>query len=150
MFSKSAGIVRFGGRGIALLLACTFVTFVPHALAAAATAAERNFSLPAGDAALTLKQFAAQSGEQIVYLVDNVRGEKTNAVSGKLTARAALDRMASGTALVASQDQTTGALVVGRRQPRSRSDPNVPRTAQPPAGSDRPATTKTARDDSLD
>jgi len=45
--------------------------------AVAAEAPRKSYNLPSGDAALTLKQFAADSGEQIVYLVDNVRGERT-------------------------------------------------------------------------
>src|SRR5687767_5042244 len=99
------------------------------ALAAAgvrgATAGEKPFNVASGDAATTLRQFAAQSGEQIVYLVDNVRGEQTNAVSGQLTPRVALERMLAGTRLTASHDPGTGALVVGRRETR-------PRPPEPP------------------
>src|SRR5688572_7612610 len=56
-------------------------------IAVGAEAPRKLYNLPAGDAAPTLKQFAADSGEQIVYMVDNVRGEKTNSVSGEFVAR---------------------------------------------------------------
>jgi hypothetical protein len=90
----------------------------------------RNYDLPAGDAAETLTRFATASGEQIVYLVDNVRGERTRAVSGNYSAREALEHMLTGTALVMAQDPVTGAFFVGRRRASAHlallSDPSSP------------------------
>ncbi|MBI2496878.1 MAG: hypothetical protein HYV75_02765, partial [Opitutae bacterium] len=80
----------------------------------AAEAAKKNFNLPAGDAAKTLKAFTQQSGEQIVYPVEQVRGVKTNPVAGELDARTALDRMLRDTGLTVVQDGKTGALAVRR------------------------------------
>lgn len=88
-------------------LVCLFTAFV-----SAADLAKKSYQLPAGDAAVTLKRFSEQSGEQIVYPVDSVRGVQTNAVSGELTAREALGRMLAGTALVTVQDEKTQALAV--------------------------------------
>lgn len=82
----------------------------------AAPVEKRAFNLPRGDAAVTLKQFAAAAGTPIVYLVDRVRGATTNAVNGEFTPREALDRMLAGSALEAEQDAATGALVVSRRR----------------------------------
>ncbi|HET7535851.1 MAG TPA: hypothetical protein VFJ90_05305, partial [Candidatus Didemnitutus sp.] len=48
-----------------------------------AETALRDFSIPAGDAAVTLTEFARQSGEQIAYLSDNVRGQQTAAIQGR-------------------------------------------------------------------
>ncbi len=76
----------------------------------------RDYNLPAGDAADTLTRFATASGEQIVYLVENVRGERTRAVTGTYSAREALERMLAGTALVVAQDPGTGAFFVGRKR----------------------------------
>ena len=53
--------------------------------APAADAGRKSYNLPAGDAAATLKQFSAQSGEQIVYPVAQVTGAKTNVLSGGLS-----------------------------------------------------------------
>lgn len=83
----------------------------------AAPAEKRTFNLPRGDAAVTLKQFAAAAaGTPIVYLVDRVRSAVTNAVSGEFTPRDALERMLAGSALEAAQDAATGALVVSRKR----------------------------------
>ncbi len=82
-----------------------------------APAEKRTFNLPRGDAATTLKQFAADAGTPIVYLVDRVRGITTHAVSGEFTPREALERMLAGTALEAAQDAATGALMIKRTPP---------------------------------
>jgi outer membrane receptor protein involved in Fe transport len=79
---------------------------------AAYGASKKSFDLPAGDAAKTLKSFSDQSGEQIVYPVEQVRGLQTNAVQGELTSREALDAMLEKTGLVAVQDEKTDALAV--------------------------------------
>ena len=77
---------------------------------------KRAFNLPRGDAAVTLKHFAAAAGTPIVYLVDRVRGATTNAVSGEFTPREALDHMLAGSVLEVAQDAATGALVVSRKR----------------------------------
>jgi outer membrane receptor protein involved in Fe transport len=74
----------------------------------------KNFRVPAGDAAATLKHFVDQSGAPIVYLVDSVRGVDTRAVHGTYTAREALRRMLAGTPLVVVVDAGTGALTIRR------------------------------------
>ena len=80
----------------------------------AADQAKKIYQLPAGDAAATLKRFSELSGEQIVYPVDAVRGVQTNAVSGELSAREALDRLVAGTELRVVQDASSGALAINR------------------------------------
>lgn len=98
-------------------LACAAVFSLGLTLSlGAAEAAKKSFNLPAGDAATTLKVFTAQSGEQIVYPVEQVRGVKTRAVKGELAARDALDRMLDKTGLKVVQDEKTGALAVRRDQ----------------------------------
>jgi iron complex outermembrane receptor protein len=97
----------FFRSALATALAFGFAT-----CAFAAEAAKKAYQLPAGDAAVTLKRFSEQSGVQIVYPVDAVRGVQTRAVSGQLTARDALDQMLAGTTLVTVQDDRTQALAV--------------------------------------
>ena len=97
------------------------VALCGSAVAGAATtvtapAEKRTFNLPRGDAAVTLKQFAAAAGTPIVYLIDRVRGTTTNAVAGEFTPREALDRMLARSALEAAQDTASGALVVSRKR----------------------------------
>ncbi len=79
--------------------------------------AGKKFDLPAGDAAATLQVFSQQSGEEIIYPVEQVRGIRTNEVHGEMNARAALDRMLDGTGLSAVQDEKSEALAV-RPAPR--------------------------------
>ncbi|MCX6951248.1 MAG: TonB-dependent receptor [Verrucomicrobia bacterium] len=93
------------------------LVLVSAVCALAADAPKKSFQIPAGDAVVTLKRFSEQSGEQIVYPVDAVRGIQTKAVSGDLTARDALDRLLSGTELRVVQDAKTGALAIQRVAP---------------------------------
>src|SRR5882672_5740734 len=61
--------------------------------AKAGEAAKKTFDIADGDAARTLKQFAAQSGEQLLYAPEDVAAVKTAAVRGQFAPREALDRM---------------------------------------------------------
>jgi outer membrane receptor protein involved in Fe transport len=85
-------------------------------MAQAATEQKRSYDLPSGDAAKTLNQFAEASGQHIIFMMDKVRGERTNAVSGVYTAGDALARMLVGTGLCAKRDSTSGAFVVSRKR----------------------------------
>jgi len=76
--------------------------------------ATKRFNIPRGDAAKTLRLFVEQSGEQVIFLVDRVRGITTHAVVGDYTPRAALDRMLAETELSVYQDEKTSALTVNR------------------------------------
>ena len=94
----------------ATLLLATFVVVPLHA----ADEAARTFSVPAGRAAQTLKQFAQQAAREIVFSPEVVGDVQTRAVRGELTPRAALDAMLADTGLVAAQEQKTGAFAVRR------------------------------------
>src|SRR5262245_30251199 len=107
---RYAAISRFSLVRVVTLIAC-----VAQFPVSAADANKKKFEVPAGDAAVTLKQFSEQSGTEVVYMVDNVRGEKTRPVSGMFVPRDALLTMLDGTALVSSEDSSTGALVIGRK-----------------------------------
>jgi iron complex outermembrane receptor protein len=76
--------------------------------------ARKNYDLAAGDAAETLPQFVRQSGEEIVYMVDRVRGVRTNAVRGEFSSHSALEQMLAGTELKAVADARSGAITVQR------------------------------------
>lgn len=101
-------------------------------------------SVPAGDAAKTLRTFSRQAGVQLVYPAEDVRGFRTHAVRGRMPPRQALDAMLEGTGLVVGEDPGTGAFVVNRRvatrtgQPtgaRSLKDaPRAPSARSPAAG----------------
>ncbi len=94
---------------IALLMLAASALNVP-----AAETGQKNYDIAAGDAETTLKQFVEQSGAQVVFFVNKVRGVTTHELHGEYEARAALERMLAGTELFVVQDEKTGALVVNR------------------------------------
>jgi outer membrane receptor protein involved in Fe transport len=94
-------------------------------LARAAAEARQAYDLPGGNAADTLKQFAAVSGRETLFAAEIVRGVTTQPVKGAFTPQEALDRMLAGTGLVATSDAKTGAFAVRK----GAADPNAPRAA---------------------
>ena len=95
-------------------------------------APKRSFEIPAGEALTTLKQFAAQSGAQLLYSAVEVEGVRTSATKGQFSPREALDHLLHGTSLVAELDERTGALTV---RVGSRSAPSPVDHSVLPAGS---------------
>jgi iron complex outermembrane recepter protein len=125
-YKNTLPLARRRGRIAATMLALAWSAL----LALAAEPTRKNYDVPAGDAAATLRTFTQQSGEQIFYPTDAVRGVQTRAVSGELPARAALERMLEGTDLVVVQDSATGALAVQTREAAARATP-APRDLTP-------------------
>ena len=97
--------------------------------AAAAGSATHAYNIAAGDAVASLRAFALQSGDQLVYSADAVEGIRTNAIKGDYPAVVALRRMLGGTGLVISQDARSGVLAIVGRSP-ARSDRNRPPPVQ--------------------
>jgi len=102
----------------------------------AADAETKKFDIPKGDAAVTLRLFVQQSGEQVVFLVDRVRGVATNAVIGEYTPRAALDRMLANTELTVYEDDKTSALTVNRTSAPHRSAAREPVAGSVPSSAE--------------
>ena len=99
----------------------------------AAPSPVRLYALTEGEASQTLGQFVEQSGEQIVYVVTKVRGVRTNSVRGEYTAREAINKMLTNTALIALQDAKTGALSVRRVTPEDSAPKSTSESLPPPA-----------------
>lgn len=97
---------------VAAVAACYVTCAV--APAPAAEAPRKNYEIARGDAAATLKRFADESGRQVVFLVDMVRGVTTNPLRGEFSARDGLDRLVAGTGLVVVEDAKSGALMINR------------------------------------
>ena len=92
----------------------------------------QSYDIAPGDAASTLKRFADESGRQVVFLVDAVRGVTTNPVRGEYTVREALTRLVAETGLVVAEDAKSGALMVNRlasREPPTQPQPTAWRSA---------------------
>jgi hypothetical protein len=77
----------------------------------------RNYDLPPGDAAITLRQVSAISGREVLFAAEVVRGVRTNAVRGNFTPLEAVTRLLAGTVLCVVQHEKTGALAVRRAAP---------------------------------
>lgn len=83
-------------------------------LVSAAEEGTRNYALPAGDAATALRQLSEVSGREVLFAAEAVRGVRTNAVRGQLTALEAARQMVAGTKLAVTQDEKTGAIAIHR------------------------------------
>lgn len=91
------------------------VAWGPNAAASeTGAAAKRSFDVPAGDAPVSLKQFAQQAGLELLYSAREMEGARTNAVKGVFTPREALARMLTGTKLISTPGRTRGAVAVTR------------------------------------
>lgn len=95
-------------------------------LAAVAAEPKHTFAISAGPAEPALKQFSEQSGRQVIFPTDLVRGVRTAAARGELTAREALDLLLAGTGLIAVQDEASGAYAVRRAPEPEKNAPAKP------------------------
>ena len=87
--------------------------------------AKKNFNVGEGDAANTLKQFAQQAGQQVIFPTLDVKGVRTPAIRGEYSLKEALDLILANTGLEATFDKTSGTFAVSKA-----SLPNAPRVAQ--------------------
>lgn len=76
--------------------------------------ATRTFDVPAGDAHITLKQFAQQARLELLYSAREIEGTRTNPIKGDFTPREALSKMLNGTKLIATPGRNRGAVAVTR------------------------------------
>ena len=97
-------------RGV-LLATAAVLSLTGEALA---QQARTRFDIPAQDATTALQAYARQSGRQVLFSYDAVRGRRAPAVRGELTDEDALARLLRGTGLVVtSSDATTVTLAPG-------------------------------------
>ncbi|WP_296614663.1 TonB-dependent receptor [Sphingomonas sp.] len=83
------------------------------ALASPAAAQTQEFNIPADSLRSALDTFARQSGRQVVYRGDEIRGAKSPGVRGARTAEEALDVLLAGTGFAVRRD-SSGAFAVVR------------------------------------
>ena len=86
----------------------------PVAAAKHASREPSRFQIPAADASDALVSFSRQSTAALVYVVEQVRGIRTNPLDGRYAPREALERMLAKTTLHVAEDLQTGALIVKR------------------------------------
>jgi iron complex outermembrane recepter protein len=90
-------------RGLLVALLCTIVW--------ARAIEAKELDIPAGDLWIALETLAKQTGAEIVYQIDQVRGLRTKGVSGNLAAEEAVRRLIEGTPLVLRVD-SSGAMLI--------------------------------------
>ncbi|MFC7301195.1 TonB-dependent receptor [Cognatiluteimonas weifangensis] len=114
-------------RVLLLSLACS------AALAAQAqTPAPARVAIPAGDLASALGELARQSGIQLVYRADQLKGLHTQGVEGTLSTDEALQRLLRGSGFTTRRD-VSGAILVVRQTPAAAPAP-PPRAPAASAG----------------
>jgi iron complex outermembrane receptor protein len=108
---------KFAPRGFATILrvvstalVCCCLLSVP--VFAQSTEKKQDFNIAAGDAKAALKQFSAQTSEQLLASDEAISGVKTNAVKGRMTSQEALDVMLTNTGLRADFDAATRSFAV--------------------------------------
>jgi hypothetical protein len=83
------------------------------AIAAPAQAQNRRFQIASGDLGQALDAYIHQSGRQLIYRVDDVRGVHSPGVQGELSADDALAALLSGTGF-SSRTDSSGAVAIVR------------------------------------
>ncbi|WP_170226850.1 TonB-dependent receptor [Sphingorhabdus contaminans] len=83
------------------------------AMAMPAQAQVRSYDIQAGDMQTALDNYARQSGRQLIYKVDEVKGKRSKGARGNLSADAALKKILAGTGFQARID-TMGAIAIAK------------------------------------
>ena len=120
-------------RMLLLSLACT------TALAAQAQVSpSMPIDLPPGDLAAALNSLAQQSGTQLVYRADQLKGVHTNGVRGATSTDQALDGLLRGSGFSASRDGASGAVLIvpDPAAPRAAPTPSAPPPRESSSGDD--------------
>ena len=95
-------------RFIAIILGCSL------ALSALAFADEAGLVIvPPGDLVTALDALAKQTGAEIVYSTEQLKGQRTRGVEGTLAARDAVEKLIEGTSLKVSTDSSGAMLIAG-------------------------------------
>lgn len=121
--------MRYPVRVLLLSAACSV------ALAAQAQAAPGRIDLPAGELTAALNTLAKQSGTQLVYRADQLKGRRTSGVQGATSTDQALDRLLQGSGFQAKRDASGAVLIVqADTTPRRAPAPRPAPQEAPPGG----------------
>ena len=114
-------------RVLFLALACS--------AALAAQAQGGRIDIPAGDLASALDAYASQSGTQLVYRADQLKGARSAGLKGQAASPQALDALLKGSGFHAQRDDSGAVLVVPQATPAQAAPAAAPRprAAQSPA-----------------
>jgi iron complex outermembrane recepter protein len=90
----------------------------------------RSFDIPAGEIKAALDAYAAQTGQQIVYRIDDLKGLRSKGAQASLTLEQALERLLEGTPLKVRRD-ASGAAVIYVAEPATSTTPSSPSESAP-------------------
>ncbi len=103
---------RFRRTAFTFRLSVALSFAIPAAANVQSQESKKSFAIATGAAAQTLKAFAKQAGQEIVFAPAAMQAIQTNAIHGELAPKEALDQMLTGTGLVATRDAVTGVIAV--------------------------------------
>src|SRR3981189_3177807 len=101
---------------------------------ALADGVKRAVKIPSGDLAAALQLLVKQSGAELVYRPEQVRGVTTRGVDGEYSTEEAVTRLLEGTALTVSTDATGAMLIAAPLLPGKQTTESAPPAAN--AGSE--------------
>jgi iron complex outermembrane receptor protein len=122
-------------RLLLLSVACTMALQAQAQGAAGSTIGP--ISVPAGELRAALDTLARQSGTQLVYRSDQLKGLRTGGVQAAPSADAALEGLLRGSGFVSRRDPESGAVVIVRRDTPRRA-PAAPAQDEPSGGAAEP------------
>jgi iron complex outermembrane receptor protein len=103
-------------RSVLIALACSV------SVAASAHADPKRFDIPAGDLTAALESLSKQSGVELVYQADQLRGLRTTGLRGTLEPRDAVTKLLEGTPLKLHTD-ASGAMLIAAPMPGGGASP---------------------------
>lgn len=109
----------------------------------------RTFRIPAADAHEALDQFLLQAGTAVVFVIEHVRGVRTNSVKGRYEPREALERLVANTVLVVMEDTRSGTLMIKRKSSLKEGGSSGANHVPPPKKNLSPARTPSAPTSSM-
>lgn len=99
-------------RRLLLALACS-------AALAAQAQSNTGLEIPAGDLATALATYAQQTGTQLIYRADQLRGAHSDGLHGQTASPQALDALLKGSGFRAQRDASGAVLIVPAAGPRT-------------------------------
>ena len=94
-------------------------------VALASAAAAEEFNIPAGGLEDALNAYTRQSGRQLLYPDDLVRGMRTRGAAGEMTADLALSRILTGTGLSMRHEADATVIVRGQKKTSDDASPII-------------------------
>jgi outer membrane receptor protein involved in Fe transport len=122
-------LIRPTRTALFIALGCISTSF---AWAQEAKATPRRIDIPAGDLVTGLDTLAAQSGTQLLYRADQLKGVRTSGVHGNVSPDEALKRLLSGSGYGVHRDASSGAVVIVKADQQESAPPPQPAAPPPP------------------